>query len=168
MGGSRSTTIFDDGGDEWNVKWANEGGVANNELESPSLDRLSRAFVHASLESLKFAWCLEAGSVSSAARISSSSLEVGLGTRNELLLADEAGVSADRLDGAVCSESDDLLSGAKEGVFLEPKVLRAHAVVGARGCCLCLASITCRSHRESSRGSAYLIAMTAVSPKCVR
>lgn len=42
LGGSRSTTILVEGGEERKLKAASDGGVANRELESPSWEVLSR------------------------------------------------------------------------------------------------------------------------------
>lgn len=89
-----------------------------------------------------FGGFLDVKSLSSAARISSSSLDVGLGTRNKSVLADDVGVSGRWLD---CGDSLRAFSVSdwKRGVSVEPKVLRAHAdVVGKCRRSLCLPSIT--------------------------
>lgn len=80
------------------MKWASEGGVAKSELESPSLDSLSSVSPHVPFTLVTSSWLFEVESLSSAARISSSSLDVGLGTRNELGLAADVGISGRWLD----------------------------------------------------------------------
>ena len=82
-----------DGGDERNVKAPTEGGVANKELESPSLEGLPEPFPIFLSALARIRSVAEPESPSSAAWISSSSLGVGLGTRNELVLVDDAGVA---------------------------------------------------------------------------
>lgn len=92
--------------------------------------------------------------------MSSSSLDVGLGTRKELVLANDVVVFCGWLE---CLESWDMFGvpDLKRGVSLEPKVLRARpGVVGKCRRCLCLLSIITLSVRPSIDGpvvdTAYL------------
>lgn len=111
---------------ERKVKSATEGGVANRELESPSLEMLSWCLILLSSLPLNLCRYSKADRQSSLAWISSSSLDVGLGTQNEFLSDDAVGVcNGMQSRDDLCDR--DRVSRVKRGASLEPRVLRAHA-----------------------------------------